>query len=59
MSIDGKDRFVVFLEERIKLCKRICNYEAQEHYEYVLTAYKLQMKIEDTIENEENTLVDV
>lgn len=43
---DMEDRFVTFLEEKIELCRRIGNDEAEEHYRYVLTAYKLQMKKE-------------
>lgn len=39
-----KDFFITFLEEKIEQCKRICNYEAIEHYKYVLTAYKLYLE---------------
>lgn len=42
-----EDRFVTFLEEKIELCRRIGNDEAEEHYRYVLTAYKLQLKKEE------------
>lgn len=44
---DMEDRFVTFLEEKIELCRRIGNDEAEEHYRYVLTAYKLQLKKEE------------
>lgn len=41
---DMEDRFITFLEEKIELCRRIGNDEAEEHYRYVLTAYKLYLK---------------